>query len=448
MLPEKLPTKYWWEYLAGGDVDLNHHSINNLLLTNASKFKIQGSYAVKPNRANQGVAVDASGNFYVFSHDAYDEERNTITKYNSSWEYVSEAVNCLAAWKFSEGSVIDGVLYVALRKSDYSASAIAEYNLSLEYQDIHDTEGGCAENIQKYDGDFWIIQGGHGAKPATIARYNASWEYQSTYDLVHGYEGFVWHDDKIYCNRGGGMDIYTFSGSAFTRIEAYIPTPADEGFDLAGADWYFAGSSHDNVWKASLEKNTLDFFTDIPLLYGNPIQLLNTFRDTVTTRSLWIPASQYEISRGTPSQNVIGDRYDKISYWAFDDSTEEGVCRSIVFPPSLTGSDIEAYVYFSMDTATEGNVYLGFTTTFIDEGGDLGKTRQTSYSTIEVPGVARTLGVLGPLAISVGNVIKRVPALNRHAVWRFGPSENDTATGDCFFIGVLFTWRADVRSGM
>jgi len=260
-----------WGSGGGLDVDLLDGKNASELLVSPYYFKSSGYFEVKDERANQGVAVDADGNFYVFSHDA-TPYGNTITKYDSDWNYVSEALNQAEGlgenWVFSDGSVIDGKLYIALRERTYAKSAIGIWDLNLNYESIHETEGGCAEEIQKHDGYYWIIQGSHGAKPHTIAKYSTGWVYQATYDLAYGYGGFEWVGDQVYCNRTGSvLDIYDFDGSTFTRVQTGIKSLGDEGFCVSGNTFYFAGVENNTVWVGTLEKDETDEHINNPNIH-------------------------------------------------------------------------------------------------------------------------------------------------------------------------------------
>ncbi len=223
-------------------------------------FKIVDSHVLGGRRCNQGIAKDENGNFYTFGREFYIDEvfyLDVITKYDSNWNFVKEWKSTNGkfagddkAWALGDGNVINGKLYNALRKG-FEESAIGVWDLDLNYESIHAVEGGQAEQIELYDGYYWIIQGSQGDKARTIAKYNTSWEHQTTYDLASdgGYDGFAWVNNQILCNKYDCIfDVYDFNDTSFTRVERKRSL-GDEGFYTDGTTFYFAGLEDNIVWE-------------------------------------------------------------------------------------------------------------------------------------------------------------------------------------------------------
>ncbi len=232
--------------------------------TNQS-FEVIDSHTVGENRANQGIAKDEDGNFYVFSHDVDiggTRYIDVMTKYDKDWNYVDEYKSLdgkvdggAIEWVFGDGNVIDGKVYIALRGRDFDSAAIAIWDLDLNYESIHSVEGGAPEAIEKLDGYYWIIQFGRGDKKNTIAKYNTSWVHQNTHSLKRGYDGFVWKDGQIYCNYSEcRMDIYKFDGSNFI-FSHQLDSLGDEGFCLDGEFFYFVGEENNVIWIGTFASN-------------------------------------------------------------------------------------------------------------------------------------------------------------------------------------------------
>jgi len=169
---------------------------------------------------------------------------------------------------------------------------------------------------------------------------------------------------------------------------------------------------------------------------GKPIIGLNH----ILKRSLWVPASAYEISSGAPSAGVIGHLYGQAPYWALDDSLLEAVGTSVRLPASMS-ANLAIYIYFCMDTAVAGVVRFLPTSTPIAAGESLTTLRAYTTRDATVPAVAQTLGIT--VAWSP-DTAERAGVYQRHAVARYGNNAADTAAGDLFFLGALFTWDEDI----
>ena len=128
---------------------------------------------------------------------------------------------------------------------------------------------------------------------------------------------------------------------------------------------------------------------------------------------------------------------------AFDASTDETCYWTDIAPTSLTGS-LTIVITYAMASATSGTVGFQIGVEAITDGDSTDTDSATSFDTLTnsasttVPGTA---GFIDQITIALANTDGLAPAdyfrvsLNRDAD---GSAITDSATGDCYVLGVEF----------
>lgn len=158
------------------------------------------------------------------------------------------------------------------------------------------------------------------------------------------------------------------------------------------------------------------------------------------TRSLWLPASAW--SQSEASAALTAGSIDLDPHWLLDAAATESVVTSFLVPEDYASGNITAKIYFSMPSATSGNVQLHLRWLVTANNGDEAAAGESgSEDTVSVPGTAGYLKIH-----SHGNAITGAAAgsLIRVCVRRVGGSGSDTATGDMRFFGVKLEYTADM----
>jgi hypothetical protein len=132
---------------------------------------------------------------------------------------------------------------------------------------------------------------------------------------------------------------------------------------------------------------------------------------------------------GTPALGVLGSRTPS---WLFDDSAIESAGASIPYTGIKSGTSISVEMYWAMESATSGNVFISARALFVAVGEDMAAAELSSSSTESVPGTAKLLKkttfTIAGLSYSTGKVL-------RLSLSRSGNQAADTATGDLHFLG-------------
>lgn len=186
-------------------------------------------------------------------------------------------------------------------------------------------------------------------------------------------------------------------------------------------------------------------------LRGNQTGSINNAGSTTTTTiehniiddssqlfSEWVGASAFqECNLGTPSR-IDQSASTRLGGWALDDATTEGVGGEWIVPRRWAGGAITVYYWFSMATATTGNVVIqGLVTPLANNELITPSPDISANQTVAVPGAALTLkyqslGTFTPGA--VGEIVGLRAA-------RVGGDGADTATGDLNFHGFQFDYQ-------
>lgn len=246
--------------------------------------------------------------------------------------------------------------------------------------------------------------------------------------------------------KGGGAD-YSLSGTTITFttapvtgsvLLAYYKGIATTAGNADLVDGYHASTTAgvNSIPVLGADSNLPDGVVDTASIEDSAVtatQIANR------TRSLWLPASAW--SQSEASAVLTAGSIDIDPHWLFDAAATESCVTSFLVPEDWASGSITAKFYFSMVSATSGNVLLHLRWLMVADGGDMtaGGT-SGSEDTVAVPGTAGSLKIH-----SHGNTITGAAAgsILRVCTRRNGGGGADTATGDMRFYGMKLEYTAD-----
>lgn len=158
------------------------------------------------------------------------------------------------------------------------------------------------------------------------------------------------------------------------------------------------------------------------------------------TRYVWIPAAMWGVQAGTPVRDVSAA--GNYIGWLFDaGGTEVIVSEFISIPSDFAGGDVTIKSFWSMESATSGNVVIDAQYSFIANGENTTGITSIGNDTESVPGSADTLKVTTHSSaisgLTAGDIMK-------FRFLRVGGDGSDTATGDLRFYGLQIEYTADM----
>lgn len=157
------------------------------------------------------------------------------------------------------------------------------------------------------------------------------------------------------------------------------------------------------------------------------------------TRSVFMSASEFEQAEASAALTAGG--IDIAPHWLLDAAAVESVVGTFIVPEDYATGDITAKVYFSMVSATSGNVVIHHRWLTVADGEDMTAGGTSAENTVAVPGTAGLLKIH-----SHTNTISGVAAGEnvRVNIRRIGSDGADTATGDMRLYGVKLEYTADM----
>ena len=152
--------------------------------------------------------------------------------------------------------------------------------------------------------------------------------------------------------------------------------------------------------------------------------------------NIWLDAGSFGLRVGIPNYTELvgvgGIANQGITAWALSPTATEIVGTNMRVPDNMTIIALD--FYYAMRTAVAGNIVAGFVTNAMAVGESAANNSTAAppnVVVIAVPGVAQQIAVqtINPsIAITAGDVL----GVNAR---RTGGDGNDTATGDCLFLG-------------
>lgn len=122
---------------------------------------------------------------------------------------------------------------------------------------------------------------------------------------------------------------------------------------------------------------------------------------------------------------------------AYDDSTAEYACWSLVAPQNVSGT-LTLYILYCMASATSGGVVFGAQVEAVTDGDALDIDAEDSFDTENLSAtetVPATAGYVGSLSITLTNKDSIAAGDLVRIQLRRAPAETgDTATGDCYVL--------------
>lgn len=151
----------------------------------------------------------------------------------------------------------------------------------------------------------------------------------------------------------------------------------------------------------------------------------------ITTRYINLGVGDfYTGTTTTPGQGSANG--GNTSAWLFDAAATEDVYATFVIPTDYAGGAMTPKWYWSMESATSGNVVLQLQVGSITDGVAISSSTDllNHQQTVAVPGVADTveLTTFNTFTPTAGSMV-------RFRVLRLGADGSDTATGDMVFYG-------------
>jgi hypothetical protein len=172
---------------------------------------------------------------------------------------------------------------------------------------------------------------------------------------------------------------------------------------------------------------------------SNTISAIDKTMMTDRTRSVWLPAASFAISEGAPT--LASGAIDTPTSWLLDAAAIESVLTDFIMPEDYASGNITVKSYFSMVSATSGNVVIHIRFLSVADGADASASGTSQEDTVSVPGTA---GLLKIYTQSVTFATGGAGELLRACIRRIGSSGSDTATGDMRMIGIKLEYTADM----
>ena len=165
--------------------------------------------------------------------------------------------------------------------------------------------------------------------------------------------------------------------------------------------------------------------------------------DKTVTRSIWLPASVFKIGYGSPTEGMTGPAsYDKMPYWALDDTVREEVGTNWYCPANVTGN-VKYEMFICMAGANVSKVVsLRFYWTHIAEGNQVDTARTEAGYVVSIPDTALELAIKSAEIASAGKTGK----IWRVAAGRWSHQPADTAAGDLWFLGYRISWTEKIMN--
>jgi len=164
--------------------------------------------------------------------------------------------------------------------------------------------------------------------------------------------------------------------------------------------------------------------------------------DRTVTRSVWLPASVFEATIGSPSYGVIRDEKDSFPYWALDDTAEEGVGTSFFIPNNVIGNITQQFWFTMAGANTSKTVKIYIYHTPIAEGELITKARESGNIVVPVPDTANEVDQNSIAVDSAAQAGK----MRRVTFYRQAYYETDTAVGDLYFLGIRLSWTEKIMT--
>jgi len=166
-------------------------------------------------------------------------------------------------------------------------------------------------------------------------------------------------------------------------------------------------------------------------------QSIKAYVDAKTrTRSIWLPASAFDIATGTPA---LADQDDTIQVWDFDAASVEGISASFLVPADYASGDITAYIYWYSAAVNTGDVvWIIRSGQYAGEGENISSAAFNDTATDTVENTVNKVA-LCPITLSGTAAAGKAKGIG---IKRNASDGADTMTGDARFVGLRLDYTA------
>ncbi len=185
------------------------------------------------------------------------------------------------------------------------------------------------------------------------------------------------------------------------------------------------------------------------VLTSSPVVAADITTGTITatqiaarTRSVFVPATQFMASQGSPTLAVsaTGAYYEKMPAWYLDGTVDESLCAFYELPADWDGGAITHTIQWAPTDGSGGNVYWSVQTANIAAGAAISKVIDGNDGQIAPAG--STTDLLKELGIAVVTPTSRNIRLT---LSRLGSQALDTYNGhDVYMVAVRVDYTADM----
>lgn len=150
--------------------------------------------------------------------------------------------------------------------------------------------------------------------------------------------------------------------------------------------------------------------------------------------TLVLPASGMGAVSGPPTAGTLGPGATTSAYtWLCSDAATQIAGAAAIYLGSKSGTQVTFELYYAMESATSGNVRLGYSLEIVAVGGGMAASGSLIGATEAVPGVAKNLAMFSitlSKTYAPGNLV-------RLTAGRVGGDAADTASGNMHLIAVV-----------